>query len=144
MDLGKFSEVAMRWSPALSVIFLLFLLVACGGSPIERAQSKGEGVTRALLKEFQKIHCRKDILEREGRLKRLFQELVTTILEVDAVAIESQEEAQRGENRYSQALQDELIRLYQIDGVREIVEDCQREALYRLDKGLRRRGQGLV
>jgi hypothetical protein len=126
-----------------SILVILFFLTACGPNSLEDFRAEGEGITRSLIKEFNKIHTRDELLAATPKIKRLFQDLVDVIIH-----------AQEFKDRHPQAeslplnlenhllseqLREELNRIYRIEGGQGIVEKAQTGALNSLDAFEQRR-----
>jgi hypothetical protein len=87
--------------------------------------------------DLEKIENRQQLLLAEPQLKKHFEALITLMIEarefqqkhLDDVAIESPYE----EGSVDLQLEEELRRIYSIEGGREVVERAQHEALIRLD-----------
>ena len=118
------------------LLWMSLLLSSCSPSSLEDFHYEGKVRCRALIEELQTIHNREDLTRALPRLKKHFNELVD--LMIDAREFQekhSDEEAMPdfAENSISSLLEQELRRIYAIDGGREIIESAQHEALVRLD-----------
>ncbi len=118
------------------VVFLCFL-VSCSPNSLEDYQCEGELYCRNLVKELCQIDNYEQLLRAEPILKKHFENLVDLMIK----AREYQErhlEEHMGESvvsdlQSSYQLEEELRRIYTIEGGREIIEKTQHEALVRLD-----------
>jgi hypothetical protein len=100
-------------------------------------RAEGEETLRLLVQELHTIHTRQQLIAASSTLKQLFQELVEVMIAAEEYRDKhsQEEELFSGESsRYSNLLFMELNRIYQIEeGMRELVEKCQQDALNRLD-----------
>lgn len=121
---------------------LLLLLTACGARSMVEFREEGEAVIRALVKELQPIQTRHELLRAAPRIKKLFNELTTIIIQAEEFQHKHPDsmgaEFYRDEYAAGEQLRLELIRIYAIAGCREVIEKCQEEALVRLDTFERR------
>jgi hypothetical protein len=116
---------------------LLILLYGCSPSSVEDFRKEGQYLNRKLIKELNHIQSRQELNQALPELKALFNELVELAIE----AREFQEEHPNNElmelNSYDEQinrkLREELSRIYLIEEGRQIVEQAQEQALYRLD-----------
>lgn len=117
--------------------YWIWLLLLCGCTPSSSKdfQQEGEARCRLLIKDLQKIETRDQLLSQESHLKKHFEALVDLMI----AAREFQERhwddftQDPEENSAEAPLQEELRRIYAIEGGREIVERAEHEALVRLD-----------
>lgn len=108
-------------------VCLLFLLIcSCTSKSPRGVPGEAERICKQLTKELQKVETREELLAAEGKLAALFEQLVDLMLLAG--------EAAGFTNAYDQLLLEEMMRVYRIEGGREIVERAQREALIRLSK----------
>ncbi len=123
------------------VIFIvgLFLLTGCGGRSFENFRGQGEGITRSLIQEMQKIRTREELLAAGPELTSLFLELASVMQKAKAYQLQHPKEEAPPFTEFNHALSDqlrqELNRLYAIDGGREVMEGYQREGLEALRSG---------
>ncbi|MES2122960.1 MAG: hypothetical protein V4492_09350 [Chlamydiota bacterium] len=115
-------------------IFLLFS--GCAPSTLSDFRHEGESRCREILIVLEQIEDREQLLRSEPALKKHFETLITLMIEARKYQ-ESHPEDALTESEYSlvveSELQEELRRIYQIEGGREVVERTQHEALVRLD-----------
>ncbi len=111
--------------------FLLFLL-ACSARSVEDYQDDGVAIQRQLVKELSYIDNIAELKEAVPRLRRHFNSIVELIIEADQR--HSQADIAAKSSRWSVALRSEMIRIYEWEGGREVMELAQREALVRLDR----------
>lgn len=117
----------------LLFIFIISLLCGCNIHSLDDFRHEAEGVCRALVEEFQRVETREDLLKSEAKLRRLFDELADLIITAQRYQKNHLDEAPLLSNSYEEPLLEEMLRIYRIEGGREIVERAQRESLIRLD-----------
>ena len=118
------------------VVFLL-LLTACSRGP-EEIREEGQSVMRGLVKEFKGVKSRDELMEKEERIKVLFDKFVKVLVEAK-IYLEKHDEALEfkwKDHELSDELKAEINRLYRIEGCKEIIEKCEREALTRQKEAL--------
>jgi hypothetical protein len=115
-------------------IFLILLVLFCSCTTLPDFARDGERICRDLVQQLEKVETREDLIAIEGKLERLFGELVDVLVKAHYYQKEHLEELPVVSNPYDEALFQELLRVYQIEGGREIIERAQREPLIRLDK----------
>ena len=123
----------------------LVMLQGCSPSSLEEFKQEGQSVERALIKEMQKIHRREQLVAAQPKLSRLFEKLVKVMIEArqwqDNHPLAEERSLSKVDARLSAAVRAELVRLYQFEGGRELVERCQRKSLNRLDAFEQRRAR---
>jgi len=123
-------------------IVLLLLMAGCSPNSLEDFQHEGESECRKLVEDLSKIHTREDLLKMERRLKNKFESLVDLMIAARQFQEEHPEvkeiDPTLNDNSSNEALQEELMRIYSMEGGREIIERTQSEALIRLDAFERR------
>ncbi len=120
----------------LSLMCLMSLLYACSPSSVEDFQHEGEARSKRLIKELKKIESRDQLLRAEPELKHHFGWLVELMIAAREFQEMHPDEAILDPNpdaEVSTLLEEELRRIYALEGGREIVERAQQEALERLD-----------
>ncbi|MBI2812355.1 MAG: hypothetical protein HYX67_16225 [Candidatus Melainabacteria bacterium] len=122
----------MKWAP-----WVLFLMWGCSPNSSEDFRHEGEARCRTIVTLLEKIENREQLLSAEQDLKKQFEALTDLMIEarkfqqghLDDVSTEIVYEG----NLAEAALEEELRRIYALEGGREIVERAQQEALVRLD-----------
>jgi hypothetical protein len=117
--------------------FFLFFLVGCGSKSLEGYHDKGAKIIAEIIEELDAVETRDRLIEAAPRLKQLFLTLSKTII----AAHEYQEknphleplEMLQSDHQRSDHLRQQLQRIYQIEGCREVLEKCQQDALNLLD-----------
>ncbi len=122
----------------LAPVFVwVLLLSACNPNSIEDFRYEGEAKSHALAAELRKIHTREQLLKAAPLLKKRFNSLVDLMIEARAFQQKHPEETagdfDLDQHPASDALREELERIYHLEGGKEAIEQAQREALLRLD-----------
>ena len=119
------------------IICTLLILWGCSPNSSEEFQSEGQARCRTLVLELQKIESREQLLRLEPQLKKHFESLISLMIEAREFQQKKIDnffpEINFEENLVEIALQEELRRIYSIEGAREVIEHTQQEALVRLD-----------
>ena len=120
----------------------VLLLLLCGCSPNSLAEFEREGAARcrSLASVLASIENREQLLGSEPELKKHFESLVDLMIEArqfqrkhpDAIVCD----VAQSDNSASQLLEQQLRRIYAMEGGREIIERSQHESLVRLDAKL--------
>lgn len=111
-------------------VILFLLLFACSRGP-EEIREDGQQVMRRLVKEFRQVKSRDELMEKEARIKGLFDRLVKLLAEAKTY-LETHDETLEfkwKDHELSDELKAEINRLYRIEGCKEIIEKCEGEAL---------------
>jgi hypothetical protein len=123
-----------------SIVFFfcaLSMLTSCSPSSLEDFHYEGQSRCRALIADLQKIHNREQMSRAAPVLKKHFEDLVTLMIHAREFQEEHPDEAAPvilfSESTVSALLEEELRRIYAMEGGREMVERAQHEALVRLD-----------
>lgn len=121
-------------------IFALMLWVflsGCNPHSVEDFHHEGQAYSRALIRDLQKVHTREELAQSASHLKKHFEKLVDLMIRARTFQEEHPEESLcvpfQSETTISDELEEELRRVYLIEGGRQIVERTQQEALVRLD-----------
>lgn len=112
-------------------IFFLFL-VACSPSTLSEWRVEGVSVVRDLVEELKEIHTLKELEAKKPSIKKKYNKLVSIMIEAERY--DQEEDSFTPESFYSDALRDQYLRLYQIDGCRELLFSIQKESLHKLDR----------
>jgi hypothetical protein len=123
------------------LLFLSVVLVGCSPSSSEDFRQEGEALCRRLTEELQQIHTRDDLLKKAPLLKKRFEQFADLIVQAHIFRKEHLGEAMPegdGEFFASDALREEMKRIYRIEGARRVIEESQREALFALDASLKK------
>lgn len=122
----------MRW---LLPLFLL-LLLGCGPRSPQDCRSRGENLMRKLIKEMEQIQTREELIAHSPRLRLLFEQVADLMLKAEK-NLNSQQlgweslgwEPSTTNQALNERLRQELIRVYEIPGGRELIEQAQEPAL---------------
>ena len=119
----------------IRIVCLAALLTACSPTTLKDYQLQGISLMRALTKELRSINSREDIKKREKRLEKLYVRISQNLIEA---RILYDKEPGPTENAYLEevayTLKEELVRVYQIEGARPLLEAAQASALNLLDE----------
>lgn len=116
----------------IQLVFFLLLLASCSRGP-EEIRDEGQSIMRSLIKEFKSVKSRDELMEKEERVKALFEKFVKVLAEAK-IYLEKHDEALEfkwKDHELSDELKMEINRLYRIEGCKEIIEKCESEALAR-------------
>lgn len=123
----------MRWVLG----FFLLSLYGCSPNSSEEFHREGRQRCRALIQDLSKIENREQLLRAEPQLKKHFESLVSLMIEAREFQHKHLDEIEGDgtieENEVDIRLEEELRRIYAIEGGREVVERVQHEGLVRLD-----------
>jgi hypothetical protein len=119
------------------LIWAFLLFFSCSPNSSEEFQREGETRCRLLVADLQKIENREQLLLAEPILKKHFEGLIDLMIEVREFQQKRLEDISNEipfeESSTEVSLENELRRIYAIEGGREIIERTQQEALVRLD-----------
>lgn len=119
---------------ALSI--LIFLLTSCSQSGYEDYRSRGQAIVKSLVKELKSIRTRDDLLIGSKKLFPLFIKLADVVEEAQEMRKNHPEleipEFSAQESLQSDELKAEFQRVILIDGGAEVLQECQKAALDRL------------
>lgn len=135
------SKLYCAWFTSGNMVRFLFvfmaLLVGCSPTSLEDFHYEGEAQCRALVEMMRNIRSRQELVQAKPKLKKHFEKIVDLMIEArefqEMHAEELLETPHPCENKGSALLEEELQRLYAIEGGKEIIENAQQEALIRLD-----------
>jgi hypothetical protein len=118
-------------------LWVLLLLYSCSPNSSIDFQHEGEAHCRVLVNDLGKIENREQLLRAEPQLKKHFEALVDLMIAARRFQQSHLEDVPHDgapeENTMEVALEEELRRIYAIEGGREVIERAQHEALVRLD-----------
>jgi hypothetical protein len=113
------------------IIFLLFL-VSCSPSTLSEWRVEGVSVIRDLVEELKEVPDLKSLEGKKATIKKKYSKLVYIMIEAEKY--EEEENTFLPESFYSDALKAQYIRLYEIEGCRELLFQMQKESLHKLDR----------
>lgn len=116
-------------------LFLFFILCSsCSPTSLEEYHYEGENLAKEIAIELAKVHTEEDLLSRAPRLKKKLSAMVDLMIKARKLQKKKEEEPfLQGSQEASDFLKEEFIRIYQIEGCAETMQEIQREALHRLD-----------
>lgn len=113
--------------------FLAFLiLLGCNPSSYEDFQLEGNAHCRRMLNTLKCIQDRQQLVQAQPILRQHFEDLVDLMIAARKFQQGGLDTKELYPSFYSIALKEELKRLYEIEGGREIVERAQKQAFLRL------------
>lgn len=120
----------------LYISCLVFFLLGCSPSSLEEYHLEGEDLVCALANELQSIQTADDLSAKSSVLKKYFHNLVDLANQARAYQMQETTGSAMAHANLSDAaslhLQQEMIRIYQIDGCQTIMESLQRDSLHKL------------
>lgn len=108
---------------------LIILMAGCAPSSHEELRSEGEEVCRAFIQELQKIHTQEEALKHYSSIEKKYRKIASLIAELREMQEWEGESEVCRISELSNKLFLELARLYEIPGVREILEKAQLEGI---------------
>ena len=125
------------------LLFFLVFLTGCAPSTVSEYRTEGEGHIIKLIEELSQIETASQLETKQGRLKKRFALLVDLMIEAKKFQIKrsgDSDEVTTWQLKLSDRLKRELIRIYEIEGCAEIIEEIERSGIHRLDLFERRQG----
>jgi len=123
-----------------SLIFvLLFSFAGCASSSWEDFRYEGEAETKKFALELRNIKNKEDLQKSLPKIKNRFNKIGDLLIKVHEFQKkgklqEQKREEKRESSTASKELFQELARIYEIPGGRELIETCQNESIRKLDK----------
>ena len=117
------------------IFILVVLLYGCSPSSLEDYHWEGENIAKAILYSLEKVESTHDLAHEGVRLKKEFARLTRLIIAASKYQSKHPSEEIRELIGFevSEKLKKEFIRIYQIEGCQQVMEELQRESLHRLD-----------
>lgn len=116
---------------------VLFSSSGCSPSSLEDFRLEGESRCKVLVEELRKIDNREQLARAQPLLKKYFEDFVTLMIrarEFQEKHFDTNNELSiASESSISSQLEEQLRRIYALEGGRELIERAQQEALVRLD-----------
>lgn len=126
----------------IRVLFFLGLVffVSCSSNSYEDYRKKGDILVQGIAKDLQKIRCKDDLASGIRPVKKKLKRLNALLIQSADYA---EKHPQKSENidkstLYSDQLQYELLRVCEIEGSKQILENLQADMLDKLDAYLRK------
>ncbi|MDQ5956712.1 MAG: hypothetical protein ACH349_06110 [Candidatus Rhabdochlamydia sp.] len=113
-------------------LLIILILVGCNPSSYEDFQLEGDAHCRKMLNTLKCIQDRQQLMQAQPILRQHFEDLVDLMIAARKFQQSSLDSKEFYPSFYSIALKEELKRLYEIEGGREIVERTQKQAFIRL------------
>ena len=114
------------------LFIIFFVLLGCSPNSYEDFQFEGDAHCRKMLNTLKCIQDRQQLLQAQPILRQHFEDLVDLMIAARKFQQRSLEAKEFYPSFYSIALKEELKRLYEIEGGREIIERTQKQAFLRL------------
>lgn len=114
---------------------LLILLVSCSPGSLEEYQLEGENIAKALLRHLERVESVGDLIKEGPKLKKEYALLVQVMIAAKIYQNKHPDEevSEPIGLEVSEALKNEFMRIYQLEGCQEVMEGLQRESLHKLD-----------
>ena len=121
----------------MTIFFIIALLVlaSCNPSNLSEWRVEGVSIVRNLVEELELIETIADLEERKSSIKKKYAKLIQIMIEGDRY---EDIDALKPESFFSNALRDQYIRIYQIEGGKELLFEIQKESLHKLDQYLKK------
>ncbi len=134
MDL--FYDNLMALFRVLFIFGLTLLTVGCSPNTFYEYEMEGQSIVKDLVLDLQGVRNAQDLEKIRGSIEKKMELLVDIMIEVSSKEKSLIATSGNKTNDYfaSDILKYELVRLMNINGCREIIENAQREPLYRLAK----------
>lgn len=113
---------------------LFFLMSSCNPSTLSEWRVEGVCIVKTLVEELEKIQSLEDLKRSSSSIKKKYNKLVEVMIEAEKW--QEQEGDFHPESFYSEALCREYIRLYSIEGCKELLFSLQKDGLHKLDRAL--------
>jgi hypothetical protein len=120
----------------IRLIIILLFLCGCQPTSLEDFQDEGASCLRVLLEDLRKVETREDLALIEPIVRKRFDVLVEIMIQARIFEQKNPGSAKTFSSRnqvLSDALLEEMKRLYCIEGGKEFLERTQKEAMLRLD-----------
>ncbi|MBB65059.1 MAG: hypothetical protein CMO81_08340 [Waddliaceae bacterium] len=113
-------------------ISLSVFLHSCGPRSLEDCRDQAERVSRNLLYDLEKIETKDDLTRAIPKLRGHYTQLADLLIDAHSLK-EGEITVYSPSHSLNEDLRKELVRVYSIDGGRELMEKAQREGLHRLN-----------
>lgn len=125
----------MFFRKKITICLLALSLAGCNPSSLEEYQQEGESISKKMVQDLEKVHSRDDLVRIVPVLEKRFHQLVD--LAIEAKKFKETDDAEDiildSAKEMSDKLRAELNRVYQLEGAKELIEQAEREALFKLD-----------
>jgi hypothetical protein len=109
-----------------------FFLSACSPATLEELQFEARLEMKRFALDLREIQTRDDALKQKKKLQKHFNQLAELILEVKKFPGSDEKEM----SEEATLLFVELARLYEIAGVKEVIEEAESDAIYTLTRAI--------
>jgi len=113
------------------IYLILLMLCSCSPGSIKDCRFEANGVVKDLVADLRKISSKDDLIKYSRPIQKKFSKLV------DLMIVAQKYSHGELEDQEIISMDDQLLlemkRLYQIDGIKEEMENLQRDSLLRLD-----------
>ena len=131
----------MKCFKHLLLLPFVLLTTSCAPTSLSEYRAEGEGQIKKLLEELTHIDSISQLESKEVRLKKRFSAIADLMIAAKKFQMKHPDEAEdvtTWQIEVSEALKQELTRLYEIQGCAEKIEEIQRDSLHKLDLFKRR------
>lgn len=111
-----------------SILFVFALFSSCSPNCNEEIKKESQKTVFQLIKELNSISSREDLIKKKIILKKYFDKLAVLMIEADKLAGSTNKDDDDFSS-FSDELKSEMIRIYEIDGGQELIENYQKNAL---------------
>lgn len=105
------------------------LLSACQSGSYDKFKEKGNSKSRSLIDELKMVRTKDQLVERRHFLRRSFDDLASLNEQAKSYALNHPSEPlpilDPESKELSDQLKAELLRVYRLDGGREIIDECR-------------------
>ncbi|MFZ4773106.1 MAG: hypothetical protein ACOYK9_03860 [Chlamydiia bacterium] len=109
-------------------------LPSCNSSSWQGLAFEVNGLSKTIVEELKEVESKKDFTERQEKIRQQFIDLVDKVILADQARRKTGYERKIAIQLYNMPLlQEEINRVKNIDGCKEILETLQRDALHKLD-----------
>lgn len=117
------------------VYLSLFWLASCSPATWEEIRFEGEAEIRKFAAELKQIESKEDLQKSLPKIKKRFNKMADLLIKIgDFQKKIPLTDNEREPSLASEELFVEIARIYEIPGSRELIENCQAEAVRKLDK----------
>jgi len=113
----------------LALIIIGSILGACQNSSYSKFKEKGQSKSRSLIDELKMVRTKDQLVERRHSLRRYFDDLADLNDQAKSYALNHPSEPlplmDLESKELSDLLRQELLRVYRLDGGREIIDECR-------------------
>lgn len=115
------------------LFFFLFLFASCSPSSLHDIRCEADSEITKLVLDLQLVKSKEDLQKQSVRIKKRFNRMADLLIAARNFELTASEASIAAETLFV-----ELARLYEIPGVRDLMENLQEEAVRRLDKKSRK------